>query len=74
LNFNLTGCNSTPLGAFNALGDTPLLCGGVIHWYLSGSRRLKDRVKAQDTGRKVKDLIFRVKGKDLKNKRETICG
>ena len=43
-------------------------------WYLSGSRRLKDRVKAQDTGRKVKDLIFRVKGKDLKNKRETICG
>jgi len=30
--FNLTGCNSPPLGAFNALGDTPLLCGGVIHF------------------------------------------
>jgi len=29
---NLTGCNSPPLGAFNALGGTPLLCGGVIHF------------------------------------------
>jgi hypothetical protein len=38
--FNLTGCNSPPLGAFNALGDTPLLCGEVIHSNIQKNKKM----------------------------------
>jgi hypothetical protein len=31
-NFNLSGFNSPPLGAFNAFGTPPLLCGGAVYY------------------------------------------
>jgi hypothetical protein len=30
--FNHSGFNSPPLAAYNAFEDTPLLCGGEVHW------------------------------------------